>query len=327
MLEVHLSLDGLVVCAPISLLPQLNSTTETSGQDNLAKVEELDLSAALHELKDAKVDPGPKELCPAEKVATRQKLLAINHSLHMLLRFRLSDCQPARRLRPARRGEKRCMVKDDGMKLAYLFDPRAKQVEWQSARHHAFASTVRLSTLQDEGGATAAVQMANGGLLSRSRLDWCSSLIRPRGRHRALVAGLWKPQSALMRFLHPMSLVEMCAPGIIADFQMNPASSLQGVKHALCRFARGRAGNEREAGRWADYVDGFECLRKEWHCRLFLHLFALTLEGHNSFHALSSSLQQLGTDHDLALAPKVLRAIWLCFGIIFSRRKSTRRKI
>ena len=58
-----------------------------------------------------------------EKAATRQKLLGMNHSLHNLLHYRLSDSLSARPLRAAQNGEKRCYVQKNVLSQAYLWNP------------------------------------------------------------------------------------------------------------------------------------------------------------------------------------------------------------
>ena len=152
-----------MVCAPISLLPQLKATAESTAKQNLEKVDELAGSKRLQELK-GKDDAGQKSLCENEKVSTRQKLLALNHGLNFLLQYRLSDSMPSRTLRPAKAGESRHYVVQDGLNLAFLWNGSTKKTEWQSTHHAGFAETVRLSTLQDEGDSVAAQSLANHGL-------------------------------------------------------------------------------------------------------------------------------------------------------------------
>ena len=152
---MHLSTDGLVVAAPLSLLPQLKTTQDTSPQENLQKLEDM----------EASVDsPGPKELCESEKVSTRQKLLGLNQSLNVFMSFKLSDMQPSRALRPARRSERRVTVEDGDLVLSYLWDAETRSSEWQTTNFANFHSLLRVSTLQDEGDIGGAMCMAQHGL-------------------------------------------------------------------------------------------------------------------------------------------------------------------
>ena len=326
---MHLSADGLVVCAPISLLPQLKTTQESSLQDNLQKLESLEASLEA---------PGPKDLCQSEKVATRQKLLGLNQSLNVFMSFNLSNLQPSRALRPATRSERRITIEDGGLVRSYLWDANTKTSEWQSTDFANFHSLVRMSTLQDEGDCTGAMSMAQSGLSVHIHRDTSHKLAREEVLAAAAVPEIaiikkqvalickydkapWKSSSFGRRIAEAKELVteipddhcliQMCSAGIFDDLQMSPASSLQDAKAALISFAKkGRSGtgSEHKSGRWCDFVDSFARLRKEWHSRLFFHLFALVLEGKNPMHALATSFEKLGTEDDLALQPKVLRA-------------------
>ena len=328
-----------MVCAPISLLPQLKAVEHVEAA--LEKAEVLAGSKFLKDLK--KQDAGPARLVADEKVSTRQKLLALNHSLNCLVRFKLSDCMPLRSFRPAGPGETRHYVQKDGLKLSYLWNSSTKTSVWQSTLHDGFEKTLRLSTLQDEGDSTAAQMMANHGLSVFQHRDSMHKL----HREEVLAAGdvpeislckkqvllvlkfekaPWKTSSfgrrleeARMRvneIPESHALIEFVAPGVLHDLGLDPGSSMRRVKEALVEAAQRKAstgptGQDHKSGRWADFVDSFGKLRREWSCRLFFLLFALVLEGKNPFSALASSGGD-EADAETSLAPQVLRVPWCC---------------
>ena len=105
------------------------------------------------------------------------------------------------------------------------------------------------------------------------------------------------------------TLIEMCAPGIIDDLGLDPATDLRQVKAAVVSFCKGktRTGTDHKSGRWMDFTDSYSRLRREWHCRLCVHLFALVLEGKNPMRSIADCLSVQGSEDDVALQPKVLR--------------------
>lgn len=328
-LEIHLSADGLVVCAPISLLPQLKATQEVSPEANLQKLDDMELSLE---------NPGPKELSKSELVASRQKLLALNHSLQSFMSFTLAEMKPSRALRPARRSEKRMTIEDGGKVFSYLWDSNSKSAEWQTTKFANHKTLVRVSTLQDEGDSRAAMCMAAHGLSVTFHRDTSHKLAREEALAASSSAevGLVKKQVALIckfdrapwrtssfgrrlqeakEMIHLVpaehSLVQMCAAGILDDLGFSPASPLSVVKSALEEYCKGKVstGTEHKSGRWCDFVDSWSRLKRQWHCRLFVHLFALLLEGRNPMQALASSLHLQGSaeGEEVALQPRVLR--------------------
>ncbi|CAE7439645.1 unnamed protein product [Symbiodinium sp. CCMP2592] len=326
-LTIHCSCDGLIITCPLSLLPALKTTKETTIQENLETVE------ALGDLASQNPKSLRKNLCKDEKVSTRQKMLALNHSLHQLVRFRLSDALPARKLRPVKEGETRHYVQKDGLKRAYLWHAQTKAATWQSTDHVGFDSCLRLSCLQDEGDTSMAVQMANHGLSIMIHRDSMHKLHREEclaaqdvpevalSKKQVLLImkydkAPWKTSAFGRRLREARELVEaipcthrlvqMVAPGILHDLGMDPASPLEAVKDVLVKYAKGHlgTGSDHSSGRWADYVDSFGRLRKEWHLRLFFMLYADVLEGKNPLHCLAAR-----TDDDKALGPQVIKVL------------------
>ena len=336
-LEVLVSADGLLISSPISLLPQLKETTESTAADNLAKAADFVPKTALQDLKGAQGSCGPANLSPTEKIATRSKLLAINHSLNALIDYRFADSLPPHAFRPCRQGERRNIVHWKGLDLSYLWRPDSKEVVWQTTQYPGWESIVRLSALQDEGDAGGAYQLAQNGLAICVHRDTMHKLHREEVLAAQEVPEIvltrkqimlvlkfdrapWKTSSFGRRLAeardrvdeipadHP--LVQLVSGGVISDLNLSPDASPSQVKQAIVAYARSRQGStgaEHKSGRWCDLLDSFRRLRPEWHIRLFLHLYAMILEGRNPWHALSQSLDKAGSDDDLALAPKVLR--------------------
>ncbi|CAE7259849.1 unnamed protein product [Symbiodinium sp. CCMP2592] len=334
-LQVLVSADGLMISSPISLLPQLKETTESSAAENLAKAAELVPKKALQDLKGAKASCGPATLSAPEKVATRSKLLAINHSLNALIDYRLADSLPPHAFRPCRNGERRSTVHWNGLDLPYVWSPTG--VTWQTTQYPGWQSILRLNCLQDEGDAAGAYQMAQNGLAVLVHRDTLHKLHREEILASSEVAEIalarkqinlvlkfdrapWATSAFGRRLAeardrvgeiptdHP--LIDMVSAGIISDLGLSPDASPAQVKEAIlafCRSKRGSTGAEHKTGRWCDLLDSFRRLRSEWHCRLFVLLFAMILEGRNPWSALSESLDKAGSDDDVALAPKVLR--------------------
>ncbi|CAE7419945.1 unnamed protein product [Symbiodinium sp. CCMP2592] len=338
-LQVLVSADGLMISSPISLLPQLKETTESSAAENLAKAAELVPKKALQDLKGAKASCGPATLRAPEKVATRSKLLGINHSLNALIDYRLADSLPPHAFRPCRDGERRSTVHWNGLDLPYVWSP--KGVTWQTTQYPGWQSILRLNCLQDEGDAAGVYQMAQNGLAVLVHRDTLHKLHREEILASSEVAEIalarkqinlvlkydrapWATSAFGRRLAearervgeiptdHP--LIDMVSAGIISDLGLSPDASPAQVKEAIlafCRSKRGSTGAEHKTGRWCDLLDSFRRLRSEWHCRLFVLLFAMILEGRNPWSALSESLDKAGSDDDLALAPKVLGDPWL----------------
>ncbi|CAE7276743.1 unnamed protein product, partial [Symbiodinium sp. CCMP2456] len=165
-LNIFVSCDGLMVCSPLSLMPQLKFTADTTPEQNMQKLDALQLEAPLQELKRKAgcASTKEKQLCPTEKITTRMKLLALNHSLHTFIKFRLSDSKPAVPLRPARNDEIRKSVMVNGRRESFLWSPSTKQSCWQSTNYEGFNNLLRLNILADEGDAQAHFQLALGGL-------------------------------------------------------------------------------------------------------------------------------------------------------------------
>ncbi|CAE7449843.1 unnamed protein product, partial [Symbiodinium sp. KB8] len=250
--------------------------------------------------------------------------------------FKLSDMQPSRALRPARRSERRVTVEDGDLVLSYLWDAETRSSEWQTTNFANFHSLLRVSTLQDEGDIGGAMCMAQHGLSVNIHRDTSHKL----AREEVLAAGSipevvlikkqiglickydkapWKSSSFGRRLSEAKelidmlpethTLIEMCAPGIIDDLGLDPATDLRQVKAAVVSFCKGktRTGTDHKSGRWMDFTDSYSRLRREWHCRLCVHLFALLLEGKNPMRSIADCLSVQGSEDDVALQPKVLR--------------------
>ncbi|OLP85164.1 hypothetical protein AK812_SmicGene33870 [Symbiodinium microadriaticum] len=319
-LNIFVSCDGLMLCSPLSLMPQLKFTADTTPEQNMQKLDALQLEAPLQELKRKHgfASTKEKQLCPTEKITTRMKLLAVNHSLHTLIKFRLSDSKPAVPLRPARNDEIRKSVMVNGRLESFLWSPSTKQSCWQSTNYEGFKTLMRVNVLCDEGDATAHYQLALGGLacmihrdqshkLHRCEILACPDMALAR-KHCLLIAKFDKAPWATSAFgrrlkearerVHELDsnhiLFDVCAGGIIADRNMPPDSSLADVKRELVQMGKGGTGSAHRSGRWADFVDSFHRLKREWHSRLFFHLYALMLEGTNPFHFLASAMETQG---------------------------------
>ena len=77
------------------------------------------------------------------------------------------------------------------------------------------------------------------------------------------------------------SLVQMCAAAYWTTWASVLLHLWSVVKSALEEYCKGKVstGTEHKSGRWCDFVDSWSRLKRQWHCRLFVHLFALLLEG------------------------------------------------
>ena len=177
--------------------------------------------------------------------------------LHQLIRFRLSDALPARKLRPAKEGETRHYVQKEGLKPAYPWHGQSKAATWQSTDHVGFDSCLRLSCLQDEGDATIALQMANHGLSIMIHRDSMHKLHREEvlaaqgiqevalSKKQVLLLmkydkAPWKTSAFGRRLREARELaeavpcthrlVQMVAPGILHVLGMDPAAPLEAVR-------------------------------------------------------------------------------------------------
>ena len=48
---MHAGVDGLMICCPLSLLPQLKATSEVPMEQNLAAIGDIEMSKELVELR------------------------------------------------------------------------------------------------------------------------------------------------------------------------------------------------------------------------------------------------------------------------------------
>ena len=347
---MNVSADGLVLSAPLSLVQQLKTTEDTPPADNIRKMNTMDAPVPLHQLKRAANSESVKtaKLSPQEKVTTRQKLLCLNQSLNVLIRYKFADSQPPVVLRPPVAGEQRCTVEHEGLMLSYYWNGDSKESTWQCTRHPQFADVLRLSVLADEGDTGPSFQLASAGLAVLLHRDTLHKLHReealssdavPAVRLAKHQVGLickynrapWKTSAFGRRVSEAMDrvhevpenhiLLDQVAVGVAADRGLPPSFTMKQIKDELVAIARecGRStGAEHKTGRWCDFIDSFDSLKKHWHGKLFFLMWALLLEGVNPLHTLSDALASQGQDDDKALLPKVLRAFWLHVGRILS---------
>ena len=93
---------------------------------------------------------------------------------------------------------------------------------------------------------------------------------------------------------------------------MDPRSTLEDVKNTLRLYAvngYGRTGGDHKLGRWCDFVDSFGKLKRIWHCRLFMFLFAYMLEGKNPWEAVAGS--NASGEDETSISCRVLRVTGL----------------
>ena len=349
MLQIHVSVDGMVVCSPLSLLPQLKVYSDKPVEEALLAIADVDMPKTLEELKPTDVECKQWDQSERSKLSTRQKLLSINLSLKTLINMKLVDCFPVVPLRHPTATEKLCYT-DEAQPRGYYFDVCSRQVTWQTCRHDSFPKHVRLCALADEGDHSAALCLAEAGCAVLPFRDCQHKLAREECLSMGDVTSMdvalkevllvlkhdaapWK-QGMFGRRLReayqyidqlpvPHLLIDLVMGGIIADRGLSPNTGQAEIKQLLCDYARGqgRGGGDHKLGRWADFVDTFGRERKNWNVKLFFLLFAKSLEGLNPFTAIAQATAKDGEDEDMAIAPRVLRATLtmhtpstLCFG-------------
>ena len=335
-MQVHMSVDDLVVCAPLSLLPQLKFGEKTPSE-NLQAIQDFEPPKALQELR--KEDAICKEISKdsRQKVPTRQKLLALNLSFRSLLNLRLVDFQPAVAFRAPKPSEKRAYYVDhNGQRLAYLWDSCSKVVVPQSCAHDDFSKVVRCCCLADEGDYTANLAMCEAGLaifphrdcehkLAReevlaikdvAEIDLAISEIFLVLKHDAAPWGqgmfgrrLKEAYARVHELPVPHVLLDLVGGSMIVELGLPPNTSQEELKTILIDFARvgGKGGGDHKLGRWSDFIDSFGHLRKVWSVKLFFILFAKALEGLNPFTAIAESTQTPRDEKNMPIAPRVLR--------------------
>ena len=304
-------------------MPALKQPYEKNPEELLLAIQDIEVEAPLHML--SKKDPSAQEpvICAQLKAPTRRKLLALNQSLDYLLRLRLCDGEPLIPLRPPLHCEERCYATNElGVKKAFYWNSATKQATWQCTVPDSMSdTTVRFSSLTDEGETGSAMALANCGLAVLCHRDTMHKLHREEMlaikdvdevnlamRETLLVlkseqapwnSGMFgrrmKEAHALVHLLPvPHVLLDICGPGIIADLSLSPSTTQGELKQVLCDFAKGgyRTGGKHKLGRWCDWVDSFLKLHRTWHMRLFFHLMALALEGISPFAALAGHLNQ-----------------------------------
>ena len=330
MMSIHIATDNVVCAAPCSLLPQLKQPRgEKSADELLQAIEDVEPGKALHELK--KSDPCAKQLklCDPGKTPTRQKLLALNQSLASLLKLRLSDSSPSIKLRGPSPSETRHYHNG----RAFYWCSITKESTWQCTMEEDHC--VRMSVLIDEGEATSAHALCNGGLaifphrdtqhkLHREELlavadvdeiHCCmkETLLVLKSEYAPWATAMFgRRLRESMQMVHqlpvPHVLLDLCGPGIIDDLQLDPMTSQCQLKEVLVDYAEKggyfRTGGNHKLGRWADWVDNFNKLRKVWRIKLFFHLFSYTLEGISPFAALAGHLANATSQK---VIPRVLR--------------------
>lgn len=333
-LQVHASVDGLVVCCPLSLLPQLKATSEVPMEQNLAAIGDIEMSKELVELRATDQECKQLDQKARQKLSTRQKLLAINLSLSTLLNMKLADCLPEVALRPPSDQEKRYY---NAEKKAYYWNQHSKEAVWQCCDYESFPKLVRLCALADEGDHSAALALAEAGCAILPHRDCQHKLAREECLSMGDVAIMdltckeimlvlkhdaapWKQGMFGRRireaYQHidklpvPHLLLDLVMAGIIADRGLSPLTTQADIKKLLCEYARGqgRGGGDHKLGRWADFVDSFGRERKNWNIKLFFLLFAKSLEGLNPFTAIAQATAADANDESMAIAPRVLRA-------------------
>lgn len=336
---MHASVDSLVVCCPLSLIPQLKRTTEQTVEGNLQAIQDIDMTKDLTELNLK--DPECKELNQKvrEKLSTRQKLLSINLSLKSLVNLKLGDAMPSLVLRPPTGTEKRCYTNGEPKK-AYYWDVSTKQTTWQTTDYANFPKHVRLCALADEGDHSAALCLAEAGCAILAHRDCQHKLAREEClciadvpqmdvclRETMLVlrhdAAPWKQGMFGRRLREAYAYVNQLSPdhlliqlvqaGIIQERGLDVHTTPAEVKEVLCEHARsqGRGGGDHKLGRWSDFVDTFGRERKNWSVKLFFLLFAKSLEGLNPFTAIAQASAADDNDESMPIGPRVLRVSWL----------------
>ena len=335
-MTVMISTDGLVVSAPLVLMPQLKKSIDADDSENLRKLQSAEQRLAaptvLHRLKPSAAQ---KDLSSAEKSSTRTKLLGLNGSLGHLLCYQFADSLPPVMLRPRCHGETREYLEQEGLRLPYLYNRDDKSAVWQCSAVAGFKRTIRLSTLSDEGDIGATFQLADSGVAIFPHRDCSHKLHREEILSAAAVPqvqlakrqmmlvlkyakGPYKSSSFGRRLLEARQslsslpenhvLLEWVAPNIIQERQLSKDCSMAEVKQEVLKVVASEAlGGDHKASRWGDFVDHFGQLRSRWSIELLVHLVALVLEGRNPLKELGLALAKEGAVDDLALLPKVLR--------------------
>lgn len=338
MLQIQVAVDGVVACAPLSLLPQLKVTTEQPVEQNLLAIQDVEMTKALEDLKPRDSECQQFDQKPRQKLSTRQKLLSLNQSLKSLMNLRLVDCTPAVTLRPPSATERRCYT-DDTPPRPFYWDMSSKEVVWQSCDHPSFGKHVRLCALADEGDHSAALALAEAGCAVMPHRDCQHKLAREECLAIHDVAAMevalkevfvvfqhdaapWK-QGMFGRRLReayhyinqlpvPHLLIDLVRGGICSERGLPPNCSDADIKQVLCDYARGqgRGGGDHKQGRWCEFIDTFGRERKNWSVKLFFLLFAKGLEGLNPFAAIAQA--NVTPEDSTEIAPRVLSAT--CIG-------------
>ena len=344
-MEIHMSVDGLVVTAPLALLPQLKQPYEKSPQECLEAIQDLELDVPLHNVTSKTPAAAKKEICSKSKASTRQKLLALNQSLGFLIQFKLADAVPSVQLRPLKKNEVRAYCKDSqGKTCAYIWNNVTKNTVWQSSESVG-KNLIRLSFLSDEGETVGALSLMEGGLaifphrdiqhrLHRNEVLSTSDVpqIEVAVKQILLIckssAAPWHSGMFNRKTMETFQridelpdnhiLLDICSPGIINDLQLDPCTSISEVKQILIEFARTQGQSIKapstggiKTGRWGTFVDNFARFKRCWRVKLFFMLFSYVLEGVSPWAALAGA-NDAGEDRD-AIMPKVLRVHWLQF--------------
>ena len=343
-MEIHVSVDGLVVSAPLSLLPQLKQPYEKSSQQCLEAIQDIELDVPLHEVKTGTPAASMKEICSKTKASTRQKLLGLNQSLGNLIQYKFADSVPTVQLRPPKKNEQRTYCKDaNGKMVAYLWNNVTKNSVWQNSdcvgKH-----LVRLSFISDEGETVGALSLMEGGLAIMPHRDVQHRLHRNELSSQADVSQIDHAMKQVLLICKSASapwhsgmfhrksletyqkigelpedhvLLDICSGGIIHDLNLDPQTPISEVKAILIEFGRtqGRSlhapsSGDAKTGRWGTYVDNFARLKRSWHIKLFYLLFSYVLEGVSPWAAIAGANASAGSDSQ-AIMPKVLRANWL----------------
>ena len=344
-MEIHVSLDGLVVSAPLALLPQLKQPYEKSAKECLEAIQDIDVDVPLHEVTSSTPAAEKKEIFSKTKAATRQKILGLNQSLGFLIQFKLSDAVPSVQLRPLKKNEVRAYYKDSqGTTSAYLWNNVTKNTVWQSSESVG-KGLIRLSFLSDEGETVGALSLMEGGLAIFPHRDIQHRLHRNEVLSTADVpqielavkkvflickssAAPWHSGMFNRKALETYQrigelpdnhvLLDICSSGIISDLCLDPQTPISEVKEILIEFARSQGRSIKapstggiKTGRWGTFVDNFARLKRSWHVRLFFTLYSYVLEGVSPWAALAGANATAEDESEKSIMPKVLRVHWL----------------
>lgn len=320
-MEIHVSCDGLVMAAPLSILPKLKQPFEKSSGECVLAIQDVEVQVPLHQLTVKDNAAKEMDICTKEKSSSRQKMLAVNQSLTQLVHLQLSDAEPLIHLRPAKESEIRCYT-NDARKEAFLWNSITKQAVWQSTS--SIKNVVRLSCCSDEGEFAAMFSLMDNGVAMMAHKDICHRLHREqclavsevpqidaamkqcmlafKYGHAPYGSGLFGRRlleacQRIHELQTPHVLLDIVSPGIIHDLQLDPDTTQEQIKEILVEYAatkgaslRANIGGNHKSGRWADFVDSFHKLKRVWHIKLFVMLFACALEGTSPFAAIAGSL-------------------------------------